>query len=153
MSIVVVFRYSIFEQVILIDLLMLLKCSESQFGLKICFGYNRNYKAMLIVVNGALDTLALVKSLDYLSPLLLEPIPYKDKIWCDISTKRNHVTKSLLQSINWEAEESGRDGRRAWRGHCLQGLDYAQGKTMAYNNWKRLVCCHVVSCYPSFFSL
>ncbi|KAB5547932.1 hypothetical protein DKX38_011338 [Salix brachista] len=48
---------------------------ESQFGLKICFGYNRNYKAMLIVVNGALDTLALVTSLDYLSPLLLEPIP------------------------------------------------------------------------------
>jgi len=30
---------------------------------------------MLIVVNGALDTLALVTSLDYLSPLLLEPIP------------------------------------------------------------------------------
>ena len=108
---------------------------------------------MLTDVDVALDTLALVTSLDYLSPLLLEPIPIQGQEQVRHRHKKKSCDKIIPAMINGEAEEGERDGRRARMGHCLQGLDYAQGKAMTYTNWIGLVYCHVVSCYPSFFSL
>ena len=108
---------------------------------------------MLTDVDVALDTLALVTSLDYLSPLLLEPIPIQGQEQVRHRHRKKSCDKIIPAMINGEAEEGERDGRRARMGHCLQGLDYAQGKAMTYTNWIGLVYCHVVSCYPSFFSL
>jgi hypothetical protein len=129
MSIVLVFRYSIFEQVILIDLLMLLKCSESQFGLKICFGYNRNYKAMLIVVNGALDTLALVTSLDYLSPLLLEPIPIQGQD----QVRHQHKKKSCDKIIPAIDQLRGREEWKRWHGGGIAYKDLTMHKAKRWH--------------------
>uniref|UniRef100_A0A6N2NAZ5 Uncharacterized protein n=1 Tax=Salix viminalis TaxID=40686 RepID=A0A6N2NAZ5_SALVM len=71
---------------------------------------------MLTDVDGALDTLALVTSLDYLSPLLLEPIPIQGQDQVRHRHKKKSYDKIILAMINGEAEEGGRDGRRARRG-------------------------------------
>lgn len=44
------------------------------------------------------------------------------------------------------------DGRRTWRELHLQGRDFASAKAMAYCYRKGLMCCHVVSSYPSYLS-
>uniref|UniRef100_A0A6N2L0P6 Uncharacterized protein n=1 Tax=Salix viminalis TaxID=40686 RepID=A0A6N2L0P6_SALVM len=55
---------------------------------------------MVTDVDGALDTLALVTSLDYLSPLLLEPIPIQGQDQGGDIRERLNAEKALIQCQN-----------------------------------------------------